>query len=86
MSPKIRLKLQLELLQSYYEKNKDASAVYIEGKTAFRAGKLVDDNPYQGVDQTPFYIHWEQGFTDEHELLKDLVKIAVDYYSKEDGE
>ena len=95
-SPKIRLKLQLERLHSYYDKNKDASAAYIEGKIAFRTGKLIDDNPYKDnvsmsefgpiFQAHPFYIHWEQGYTDEHELLKDLVKIATDYYSKEDGE
>jgi hypothetical protein len=67
---------------SYDEKNRSASSVYIEGKNAFKTGKALTDNPYI----TQMYIHWQQGYMDEVNLLKDLTKIAEKYYSDEEGE
>lgn len=56
-------------MTSYAEDhNKDASAVYIEGKKARQIGKYPGDCTYEF--STPFYIHWMQGWNDEDTLIR----------------
>jgi hypothetical protein len=96
MKLKIKAKTHQEILKSYYERNKDASNVYIEGKTACKTGQTLEDNPYKDMvhmselgpifQNHPFYIHWEQGFLDEVALINELVKIAAKYYTGDEGE
>jgi hypothetical protein len=73
-----------ENIEWYYNKNKNATNVYTEGKIACRTGKSLSDNPY--IKDSLLYVHWEQGFKDEITLINDLVKIARNYYTHEDGE
>jgi hypothetical protein len=51
-------------MDSYYEKNKDATNVYTEGRVASQRGQRITDCPYKRLDD-PFRMHWRQGYTDE---------------------
>jgi hypothetical protein len=86
-----------ENIEWYYNRNKDATNVYTEGKIACKNGKSLSDNPYKEdivcmsklgpiFQANPLSVHWEQGFKDEITLINDLVKIAMKYYNHEDGE